>query len=155
MAELQMVVFGVANERYGVDIREVQSIERLMPITRVPQTLDFIKGVVNLRGVVTPVIDLRDRFGLPHPERLEDERMIVVDVDGVQVGMLVDLVLDVQSVDDSQIDAPPAMIGGVEARYLKGVYHDQTGLLILLNLEKVLSDAEERQLKQVEKSVRG
>lgn len=155
MAEVQVVVFGVANERYGVNVSQVQSIERMMEITRVPKTLDFIKGVVNLRGIVTPVIDLRDRFGFSHPEETHEERMIMVDIDGVQAGLIVDLVLDVQMVDESRIDAPPAMVGGVEARYLKGIYRDDTGLLILLNLQKVLSDAEEKQLKEVEKSVRG
>ena len=65
MAEVQIVVFAIANERYGVDVTQVQSIERMMELTRVPKTLGFIKGVVNLRGVVTPVIDLRDRFGFP------------------------------------------------------------------------------------------
>lgn len=155
MAEVQVVVFGVANERYGVNVAEVQSIERMMEITRVPKTLDFIKGVVNLRGVVTPVIDLRDRFGFPHPQETNEERIIMVDIAGVHAGLIVDLVLDVQMVEENRIDAPPAMVGGVEARYLKGIYRDEAGLLILLNLQKVLSDAQEKQLQEVEKSVRG
>lgn len=155
MAENQVVVFAVANERYGVEVTQVQSIERLMDVTRVPRTVSFVKGVVNLRGIVTPVIDLRDRFGFPHPEESLDERMIVVQIAGIHAGMIVDQVLDVQWVDMERIDAPPAMVGGVEARYLSGIYRDDTGLLILLNLEKVLSDAEEQQLQEVEKSLRG
>ncbi|MCL6636873.1 MAG: chemotaxis protein CheW [Alicyclobacillus sp.] len=155
MSDQQVIVFTVAGEQYGVPVEQVQSIERMLPITRVPKTLPFIKGVVNLRGVVLPVLDMRERFGFAPAETTEDARVVVVRSDRYTVGLVVDAVDDVTVVPKSAIEPPPAMVGGVEAVYLHGVARLAERLLILLNLDRVLSDAEERQLQEVEKSVQG
>ncbi len=155
MAEQQIIVMAIGNERYGVNVERVQSIEKVMPITRVPRTLPFIKGVMNLRGVVTPVIDLRERFGFAATELTDEARITVVQVADMTVGMIVDAVTDVAVIQEEAIEPPPAIVGGIQAVYLSGIARLNGGLLILLNLERVLTDVEERQLAQVEKSVRG
>ncbi len=155
MAEQQIIVMAIGDERYGVDVKQVQSIEKIVPITRVPKTLPFIKGVMNLRGIVTPVIDLRERFGFQSTELTDDARITVIQVEDVTVGMIVDAVTDVVSIQSDAIEPPPSVVGGVQAIYLSGVARVNGELLILLNLERVLSDAESAQLEEVEKSVRG
>lgn len=155
MSEQQVIVMAIGNERYGVNVKQVQSIEKVMPITRVPRTLPFIKGVMNLRGVVTPVIDLRERFNFPVTDLTDDARITVVQVADMTVGMIVDAVIDVVTLSTDEIDAPPAIVGGIQAIYLSGVARVKDELLILLNLEHVLSNIEEQQLKEVEKSVLG
>lgn len=155
MAEQQFIVFSMAEEQYGVPVGQIQSIERLLPVSRVPKTLPFIKGVMNLRGVVTPVIDLRERFGFPADEPTDETRIIVVQVNGMSVGLIVDRVIDVQTVEESAIDPPPSVVGGVQAVYLNGVAKMDDRILILVNLNRVLSAVEENQLKEVEKSVQG
>lgn len=154
MSDMQIIVFAVAAERYGVDVAQVRSIERVPSISRVPRTLPFIKGVINLRGTVTPVMDLRGRFGFPDTEYGEDSRIVVVEVDQTTIGLIVDAVMDVTTLDASAIQPPPALVGGVQAVYLNGVAQTADGLLILLNLERVLSEAEASQLKLVEESMR-
>lgn len=155
MAEIQVIVFGLGEEQYGVGVQQVQSIERMQPITKVPRTLSFVRGVMNLRETVLPVLDLRERFGLAQGELTDETRIIVVEVAGVQTGLIVDSVLDVTLMDETQIDAPPAVVGGIRAEYLKGIARVENHALILLNLTKILSDSEEEQLREVEKSVHG
>lgn len=155
MADLQVVVFQVGGERYGVEVGQVQSIERMSTITRVPRTLSFIRGVMNLRGVVVPVIDLRERFGLAAAESTDETRIIIVHVDEMTVGLIVDSVLDVQMIDESLIESAPSMIGGLEAAYLHGIAKVGDDVLILLNLTKVLSKVEEEQLRETEMYVQG
>jgi purine-binding chemotaxis protein CheW len=155
MADIQVVVFQVGGERYGVEVGQVQSIERMTSITRVPRTLPFIRGVMNLRGVVVPVIDLRERFGLETVESTEETRIIIVNVDEMTVGLIVDSVLDVQMIDEALIEPAPSMIGGLEATYLHGIAKVGDTVLILLNLTKVLSRVEEEQLRETELYVQG
>ncbi len=155
MGQMQVVIFKIEEERYGVPIHQVQSIERWMETTRVPKTLSFIKGVVNLRGTITPVIDVRERFGMSTKEADDDTRIVVVGIDAMTVGMVVDAVLDVVMVDEEEVKEPPRVVGGVAAEYLNGVVSLASGVLVLLNLGRILSDVEERQLREVEKSVHG
>jgi purine-binding chemotaxis protein CheW len=155
MAYQQYVVFGLGSEKYGVPVDQIESIERLLPITRVPRTLPFIKGVVNLRGVVVPVIDVRERFHFPTVDATMETRILVVKVDGVTAGLIVSSVHDVVTIDVESIEPPPAMVGGIQAEYLNGIARVGDELLVLVNLNRILSDAESRQLQEVEKSVRG
>lgn len=155
MSDQQIVIFLIAAKRYGVPIQQVQSIERMLEITAVPRTLPFVKGVVNLRGTITPVIDVRERFGMAAQDADEDSRIIVVAVGERVVGMIVDMVVDVATLDEAAIEAPPSVVGGVHAAYLRGVCTVDDELLVLLNLERILSDVEEQQLREVEKSVHG
>jgi len=157
MAEVQFIIFTVAGESYGVNVRQVKSIERLPQITRVPNTISFIKGIVNLRGGVVPVLDMRQRVGAGHMDDVKDDeqRMIVVSIGNYEVGLVVDSVQDVQTVSDKKVENPPELVGGLHARYLDGIVTTNDALLILLNLEQILTDAEQEQLKEVERSLHG
>ncbi|MBE3553056.1 MAG: chemotaxis protein CheW [Kyrpidia tusciae] len=144
--EVKVIVFQLATEEYGVEVSQVLSIERMQKITRVPRTPAFVKGVINLRGVVTPIIDLRARFGLPEVEYTDDTRIVVVAVGEMEVGLVVDAANDVIDVPMSRVDPPPAVVGGVKAEYLRGVAKLDDRLLVLLNLDRVLSVQEVAQL---------
>lgn len=136
--EMQLVVFKLGDENYAVSILQVQEIKRLTDITRVPHTPDYIKGVMNLRGSVMPVVDLTKRLGLPQQEYTEDTRIIIVKLDEIVVGMVVDEVLEVTALVAEQIEKPDAMMGGVDGQFLAGIGKEEDRLLILLNLETTL-----------------
>ncbi|HBU84986.1 MULTISPECIES: chemotaxis protein CheW [Paenibacillus] len=149
--ELKVIVFKLGSEEYGIEVDKVQTIERMMPITRVPKTFSFVKGVINLRGVVIPVIDLRGRFSLPETEYTDQTRIVIVGVDDMQVGFIVDSANDVIDIKRDAIDSPPEVVGGVKARYLRGVAKlEDTRLLIMLNLNEVLNKSEIVQLESIE-----
>jgi len=149
--ELKVIVFTLAQEEYGIEVDKVRTIERMMPITRVPKTPAFVKGVVNLRGVVIPVIDLRGRFGLNESDYTENSRIIIVAASGLEVGFIVDSANDVLDVMSDAIENPPEVVGGVKAKYLSGVAKiGENRLLILLNLPEVLNRNEIIQLEQFE-----
>lgn len=147
--EKQFIVFNLGEEEYGVEILQVQTIERMLPITRVPHAPEFVEGVANLRGSVVPIIDLRKRLGLESTEHTNESRIITVKVDEVMVGMVVDAASDVVKVPVSAIEPPPSVIGGVEANYLEGVAKLEDRLLILLKLSEVLKKEEVQQLKNI------
>jgi purine-binding chemotaxis protein CheW len=135
------------DEEYGVDINQVNSIETITEITRVPRTPAFVKGVINLRGTIVPVIDLRERFSLPSRGYDEQTRVIIVSVNAITVGMIVDSANDIIDIEESKVDPPPQAIGGIKAEYLKGIAKVDDRLLILLNLEKTLHPSEIVQLE--------
>ena len=146
----KVIVFQLGDEEYAVSVQQVGSIERMIPITRVPQTADFVKGVINLRGVVTPVIDLRLRFGMEKTDYNDSTRIIIVFVDEMEVGLIVDAANDVIDIPESEIEPTPEVIGTVEAKYIDGVAKLDNRLLILLNMQKVLTEEEIQELKSVE-----
>lgn len=149
--EMKVIVFKLGQEEYGIDVDKVQTIERISPITRVPKTYSFVKGVINLRGVVIPVIDLRGRFSLPEAEFTDQSRIIIVSVDEMEVGFIVDSANDVIDLDTDMIDSPPEVVGGVKAKYLDGVARiSEERLLIMLNLSEVLNKSEIIQLESLE-----
>ncbi|GIP14569.1 chemotaxis protein CheW [Paenibacillus montaniterrae] len=149
--ELKVIVFGIGKEEYGIEVDKVRTIERMMPITRVPKTPPFIKGVINLRGVVVPVLNLSGRFNLPESEVTEHTRIIVVAVNEMEVGFIVDTANDVIDINSDTIDTPPEIVGGIQAKYLDGIAKiGEDRLLIMLNLSEVLNKAEIVQLEQLE-----
>lgn len=149
--EIKVIVFSLGTEEYGVEVEKVKTIERVQHLTRVPRTPAFVKGVMNLRGVVVPVIDLRGRFGLEETANTDSTRIIVVAVNELEVGMLVDSANDVIDVDTDTISDPPEIVGGIKAKYLRGVARvSDTRLLVLLNLREVLNKGEIVQLEQIE-----
>lgn len=150
VGEVKVIVFRLKDEEYGVEVNQVKSIEKLEHITRVPRTPKFVKGVINLRGVVTPIIDLRNRFELEESVHSESTRIIIVAVGELEVGLIVDAANDVIDIPTDAIEPPPEVVGGVEAAYLRGVAKLDNRLLILLNLDKVLSTEEIKQLDAIE-----
>ena len=141
--EIQLVVFKLGLEEYGVNILQVQEIKRITEITRVPHTPEYIKGVINLRGSVLPVIDLKIRLNLPQQVSTEDGRNIIVKVKEISVGMMVDAVSEVMTINEENIDSPNVVAGSVAANYLSGVGKLDNRLLILLNLETIIGIGQE------------
>ena len=135
-SERQMVIFRLAREEYGLPITKVQEINRLVRATRLPQTPSFLEGIINLRGRIIPVIDLRKRFGLEIAEHTEDSRIIVVDVCGQTVGVIVDAVHEVVTLPETAIEpAPPA--SSLDGRFLRGVGKREERLLLLLDIDRL------------------
>jgi len=145
---IQVVSFQLKNEEFAVPILKVQEIIRSPEVTRVPKTPDFVEGIINLRGRVVPLISLRKRFGLEHIAIDHNTRVIVVELQGKVVGFSVDGVREVIRVQTSVIEPPPALIGGIEKEFLSGVAKLEERLLILLDLDKVLSNNEVEQLQE-------
>lgn len=139
---LQLVTFRLGNEEFSLDILRVQEIIRHMDLTRVPRTPDFVEGVINLRGRVIPVLDLRKRFGLPSDVRTNETRIIVVDVDNRTVGLKVDAVSEVLRLPSDTVEPPPSIVTGAESEYIKGVGKLDNRLIILLDVSKILSRSE-------------
>ncbi|MEM1331206.1 MAG: chemotaxis protein CheW [Planctomycetota bacterium] len=137
--QLQLVSFDVAKEEFAVEILSVQEINRMMELTRVPQSPPEVEGVINLRGKIIPVMDLRKRFSLPQAERNEHNRIVVVEVHGRVIGFIVDRVHEVLRIDSSIVDAAPAMVSSIDSDFIAGVGKLDDRLLILLDLEKLFS----------------
>jgi purine-binding chemotaxis protein CheW len=153
--ENQLVVFDLANEHYGVDISLVESIIKMQPITAVPHAPRFVEGLTNLRGTVLPVIDLRKRFDLSVKDVTKDTRIVVVEVDSMTVGMIVDAVTEVLRVAEVAIEPPPSTVSTVDSTYITGIAKVGERLVTLLDLSKVLNVEEQTSPTQTERTPAG
>jgi purine-binding chemotaxis protein CheW len=146
---VQLVSFRLAQEEYGIEITKVQEIILLGEITRVPQTPEYIKGLINLRNMVIPIVDLRLRFGLPQGEPTGDTRIMVINVHGKTIGMIVDAVSEVLRVARDQIVPPPPTVTGLGREYLTGLVRLEHRLLILLDIDYLLTPEETTDLNTI------
>ena len=144
--EVQLVIFELGEEAFGVEIAMVESIIKMLPVTRLPQAPEFVEGVINLRGKILPVIDLRKRLAIPLSESTRESRMVVVALDGTTVAMVVDQVNEVLRVNDDIVEAPPSISQSVDSRFITGIAKIGEDLVILLDLSKVLDISETSQL---------
>jgi purine-binding chemotaxis protein CheW len=144
--EEQLVVFDLAAEAYGVDIGAVREIIRMQDITKVPGAPEIVEGIINLRGNVIPVVDLRKRFRLEVTKRDKDNRIVVVDIGGQDIGVVVDAVNEVLRIASDSVEPPSSVITTAESVYLLGIVKLEGRLVILLDLEKVLTDSEKASL---------
>ena len=136
---LQLVTFSIGSEEFGVDILKVIEIIRTLEITKVPKAPAFVEGVINLRGLVIPIIDLRRRFGLAEKAGDSDTRIIVIEINGMSVGFVVDSVSEVLRIPANTVEPAPPVVAGVDSDYISGVGKLEDRLLILLDLDKLLS----------------
>lgn len=150
MTYMKVIVFQIGDEEYAVPVDQVGSIERVQSITRVPQTVNFVKGIINLRGVIIPVIDLRLRFGMEEIPYTESTRIIIIHLGEVEVGLVVDVANDVIDLPEKMIESAPEIIDTANAVYISGIAKLDKRLLILLDLEKVLSTENLDKLQQIE-----
>lgn len=143
------LTFHIAGEDYGIDIVYVTEIIGIQKITEVPDMPDYVKGVINLRGKVIPVMDVRLRFHLP--ERDYDERtcIVVVDIEGTAVGLVVDQVNEVADIPEKDVEPPPRSSKGATSRYLKGMGKVGNEVRILLSVDKLLQEEELSELAGV------
>jgi purine-binding chemotaxis protein CheW len=150
---MQLVSFRLAQEEYGVEITKVQEIILLGEITRVPQTSEYIKGLINLRSTVIPIVDLRLRFGLAQEEATDETRIMVVNVAGKTIGIIVDGVSEVLRISHDQIAPPPPTVAGLGREYLTGLVKLNNRLLILLDIDKILGQEENAAVEAVTAAV--
>lgn len=139
LAAMKVVVFQLKEKEYAIPIQQVRGIEKVLHITRVPNTAHYVKGVINLRGVVTPIIDLRARFDLEESPLTDDSRIIIVQIDELEVGLIVDIANDVIDIPSSHLEPQPEVVGTEEAEYITGVAKIDKRLLILIDLKKILA----------------
>jgi purine-binding chemotaxis protein CheW len=144
--EGKYLTFTLADEEYGIGILKIKEIIGMMPITTVPQTPEFVKGVINLRGKVIPVIDLRLRFGMESIDYTERTCIIVVEIDGtvgtVQIGIVVDSVSEVLNIKGEDIEDTPTFGTKLDTNYILGMAKMEGGVKILLDIDQVLNSKE-------------
>ncbi|WP_298435976.1 chemotaxis protein CheW [Geobacter sp.] len=140
--EIQLACFRIGDASFAADIMRIKEIIRPQKMTRLPKAPPFVEGVINLRGNVIPVVDLRKRFDLPERAALEESRLLVVTVARQLVGLVVDDVTEVVTVQVHDIKPPPQVVEGVGAEYLIGVCLVRETLIMLLNLDRILSSRE-------------
>ena len=144
LSVMKVVVFQLKEKEYAIPIQQVRGIEKILHITRVPNTAHFVKGVINLRGVVTPIIDLRARFDIEQADYTDESRIIIVNVDDLEVGLIVDIANDVIDIPSANLEPQPEVVGTEEAEFITAVAKIEKRLLILIDLKKVLNPLEDQ-----------
>ncbi|NLL70776.1 MAG: purine-binding chemotaxis protein CheW [Epulopiscium sp.] len=149
VAVQQQVIFKLDQEEYGLDIMKVHGIEKHQPIVKVPNTPDYVEGIINLRGEVHPIYNLRKRFNLA-PKAVDDStKIIIVNSNEMMVGFMVDSVTEIVQIEEEQIDPPPKLITGIHSKYIGGVAKLQDRMVILLDIDLILSEEEQKGIQTV------
>ncbi len=146
---IQVVSFTVGEEEYGVHIEDVQEVVRMPEITHLPQTIDFIKGVINLRGNIIPVIDMRERFNMEGKLYTAITRVIVIKLEDKLAGMIVDAVSQVLVLNEEDIEEAPDIIHGISKEFIEGIGKVNDDLIIILNIQKILTAEETKKIKDI------
>ncbi len=149
--EGKFLTFVLGNEEYGIEILKVREIIGIMEITPVPQTPDYVKGVINLRGKVIPVIDQRIKFSMPEVQQTQETCVIVVEVKESLIGILVDSVSEVIDIGSEEIEASPQFGGDIDTQFILGLGKTKGKLIILLDIERVLSGEVIKMVKELSK----
>lgn len=144
MAENQFVIFKLGEERYAVDILNVGGISEFRDVTKVPNAPYFIDGIINLRGDIIPIVSLKKRFNIPEKAVDSDTRIIINNIRGKDIGFVVDEASQVIKIDDADIEDAPDIVKGADRQYISGVGKVNDQIVILLNLEKILSEEEQK-----------
>lgn len=140
---LQLVTFTLGNEEYAVDILKVQEINRMKEITRVPNSPAYVEGVINLRGKVIPVVSLRKKFGLAERENDEQSRIMIMDIQGITMGLVVDAVSEVLRIPASTVEPTPPMASNISTEFIKGIAKMEDRLIILLDMDRLIGKQDE------------
>lgn len=141
MQERQLVVFALGKEEFGIEISRVREIVRLQNVTAIPQALEYVMGIVNLRGQIVPIVDLNTRFRITENGNSEEslKRIIVVNMEGQDIGILVDGVSEILRVPDESIDSTPSiMSGGISTDFIEGIAKVDDRLIIILDLNRII-----------------
>jgi len=149
MYEKQYVIFKLDTEEYAVDIMHVKEISEYMDCTKVPNSPSYIKGIINYRGSVVPVINLREKFDIPVANITPNSRIIIFVLNGKQVGLLVDDASQVLPIHDEDIEEAPNIIMGLENKFIDGIGKVKNRMVIILNLENILSDEERKRIEVI------
>ncbi len=138
--DMELATFYVGNSLYGIDIMNIQEINKHFEVTKVPQAPDYIVGVLNLRGKIVTILDIGKKIGLSHIERSKDNRNIIVQSQDEYIGLLVDSISDVVIADKSNLEPAPSNLGGLEGKFFKCILKTENNLIGILNIEEVLKD---------------
>lgn len=151
MAEKQIVVFSLGEEEFAVEISMVREIVRMQAIRHIPGTPTFIEGIVNLRGNIVPIVDLRNRFGMVgHGGDREQRKIVIVNLENRQIGILVDGVTEILRISDESIEEAPEIVAeGIEQKYIVGVAKEEGRLIVILDMIRIFSSEEQAELKEV------
>ena len=146
--DVQVVIFKLANEDYGLPISKVQEINRLVEVTKLPHTPEFMEGIINLRGRIIPVLDLRKRFGFISQEYKDETRIIVTEVSNQTVGLIVDAVHEVVTLQGDSIEPPPPTFV-LDAQYVQGIGKMENRLVIMLDIDQIVNSQENATLQEI------
>jgi purine-binding chemotaxis protein CheW len=141
--EIQLVIFNLGRETFGVDISAVEGIIKMQPIVSIPQSPEFVEGVTNLRGKVIPVIDLRKRLSVSASALTKESRIVIINLNKSTVGMIVDSVNEVLRISDDTIEQTPTMVKSVNSEFVKGIAKVNNMLVILLDMTLILTRDEQ------------
>jgi len=136
---IQCILFKMGSEYYGLSIAIVKEIIKPLPITKIPKSPPFVEGVIDLRGHILPIVNIRSMFGLDPVPLTEDSRFVDLQLDGLNIGIVVEAVSEVVRIGEKQIEAAPPMIAGVEGKFLKGIARVEDKLVLLLDVEEVFA----------------
>jgi len=150
MAKQQFIAFKLNDETYAADIKRVGGITEYRSITRLPNAPGFVEGVINLRGEIVPIINLKERFQLEKSEIDSNTRIILYQIDNKDVGFIVDEASQVVEIDDKNIDQTPLLFNEIQGDYLNGIGKLDGKIIILLNLEKVFTEEEKEEILTIE-----
>jgi purine-binding chemotaxis protein CheW len=152
--QLQAVTFQLGQEMYGIDIMDVKRIVGMKEVREIPNAPPYVEGILNLRGVVTPIINLHKRFLFKKVEMSEDEALlsgfIIIEINRMILGIMIDKILRVVTIDPAQIQPPPKMISGIGVEYIQGVVNDEGNYIIILNIQKLFNPKELQQLSTIQ-----
>jgi purine-binding chemotaxis protein CheW len=151
VTEGKFLTFVLGSEVYGIEILKVREIIKLMDITTVPRTPDYMKGVINLRGKVIPIINLRSKFSMPEIEHTQETCIIVVEVNKTSIGIIVDSVSEVSNINSGEIEDAPHLGQDIDTNFILGLGKTKERIVILLDIEQVLSSEELEKVGQLAK----
>jgi len=149
MATLQQVVFRLDKEEYGLNIMKVNGIEKYQEVVKIPNAPEYIEGMINLRGEVLPIFSLRKKFNLTDKPHDDDTKIIVVNTNGIKVGFVVDSVEEILQIEEEVIEVAPAIVAGINRKYIKSVAKVEQRMIVLIDIDLVVTDEEKISLGEV------
>lgn len=153
--QFQLVTFQLGEELYGIDIMDVKEIVRVQEIRPIPNAPVYVEGIFNLRKEIIPIINLHKRFHLKRASLAEEDELlsgfIIIDLDGMKLGVVIDRVARVVTVESEKVMPPPQMLSGIGAEYIQGVVQQEQGYLIILNIEKLFNPKELQKISELKR----
>ncbi|MDR1177662.1 MAG: chemotaxis protein CheW [Spirochaetaceae bacterium] len=152
-AQSQLVTFHLAEELYGINIMDVKEIVRVQAVRAIPNAPSYVEGIFNLRGEIIPIINLHKRFHLKTPAIAEGDELlsgfIIIDIDGMKLGVIIDRVSRVVTIEKDEVQPPPQMLSGIGAEYIRGVVRQEQGYLIILNIRDLFNPRELQKISEL------
>ncbi len=147
--QMQVIVFKVGGELYAIDVAYIMGIEKTVSIVRIPANVPHVKGIVNLRGEVIPVLSLRSKFSLPDAPVTEDNRMLIVQYDDIHVALLVDEVLEIEDVTEQKYHDVPRIVQNNDTRYLRGIINDKNRLIVMIEHTELIPEEDKKNMREI------